>query len=387
MISKQVTMQSGCTVHSNESRVAINLPSPNKNDNLRGWTTLSSATYNGGLQSFTSSRCGVINIKVPPTYDGINPNPAELIDTAIKADTDVELDANATVGMMTAANLNTVRTSSRSSKGVVVDAIVTAGISNARAVGADADCFFLKRSDDTNEHCPEPGTINTVVIINTPLTESAMIEAYAIAIEAKCAACAELSVLCSKSGMIAQGTGTDCLVLACPSFKASHYDNPSSDKPLPKCNSIEYAGKHMLLGEFIGQAVKEATCEAILCNIRELHGSIYRYHLHRYLRWITNLILCGARPCVPPYPMMPVPSAPMEVLALGVILIITSYLSGLILLPRKATVLLGAAAWDRYVVYLLFCLLSIVISSNDVIQMPAVCSTCDPSRGPSRKID
>jgi adenosylcobinamide hydrolase len=336
MSSKKVTLKSGCTLHSSESRVAINLPSYSKNDKLRaGWTALSSATYNGGLQLFASDRCGVINTKVPATYDGINPNPSELIDTAIRVDKDIDLDVNATIGMMTAANLNTVRTSSRSSRGVAVDAIVTAGISNARAAGADADCFFLQTSG-TNEHHPEPGTINTVVVINSPLSESALIEAYAIAVEAKCAACVEISVQCSKSGMIAQGTGTDCLVLTCPSFEAG-------------CNPIEYAGKHMLLGEFIGQAVKEATREAVLCNIRQLHGSIYKYHLHRSMKWITNLILCGARPCVPPYPMMPVPSAPIEVLVLGAILIVLSYLSGFVLLPRKATVLLGAAAWDRYV--------------------------------------
>ncbi|KAL7518945.1 hypothetical protein ACHAWX_003745 [Stephanocyclus meneghinianus] len=230
-----IHMRSGCIVHVDSSRVAIELPTKSKfGTPLHGWNSLSSATLNGGFRSFgcrsssscpgneadTINVCGVINSKVPASYDGINPDPAMLIKNAIDNDRDVQLKADSTVGIMTAAYMKTLRTATRSSAKVVVDAIVTAGVSNSRAVGADADCFDVciksKNQDRTKTDPPPPGTINTVVVINAPLSESAMVEAYAIAIEAKCAACVDLSLMCAKSGKIAQGTGTDCVVLLCP---------------------------------------------------------------------------------------------------------------------------------------------------------------------------
>jgi adenosylcobinamide hydrolase len=385
------TLQSGCKLHSNESNVIIELPSKANNTELYGWNVLSSATHNGGRISLPAKDCGVINIKVPASYDGIHPEPVELIRTVIAAanKNDVTLDANATVGMMTAAHMKTLKVATRSSLGVIVEAIVTAGISNARAAGADADCFFVHK-DQTNATekttRPSPGTINTVVIINAPLSESALVEAFAIAIEAKCAACVELSVMCAKSGKHAQGTGTDCMVLICPStplFSLKERNNP--DKNHAICNVVEYAGKHVLLGEFIGQAVKEATREAILCNIRDLYGTPLKYHCHRYWKWITNLLLCGAQPCVPLHPMMPVPSAPTEVLVLGVALILFSYLSG-IFLPRNATILLASAAWDRCVELRHFQLTSypFCFTNPFITKMSAICSSCNPPRSTCR---
>eukprot|EP00804_Cyclotella_cryptica_P018102 CCRYP_005893-RB/>CCRYP_005893-RB protein AED:0.02 eAED:0.02 QI:115/1/1/1/1/1/2/1139/374 len=368
---KIIPTQSGCTVHVNASRVAIELPTETKcGTPFHGWNSLSSATVNGGFRSFPCRSsppfssddadkiqvCGVINCKVPASYDGIHPDPAILIQNAIDNDGDVQLNADSTVGLMTAAYMKTLRTATRSSSNVVVDAIVTAGVSNARAVGADADCFDLpvksKSQDKGKKTPPPPGTINTVVVINAPLSQSAMVEAYAIAIEAKCAACFDLSLTCAKSGKSAQGTGTDCVVLVCPTTSITYKqaDNIHIDENGTKncrCDLISYAGKHTLLGEFVGQAVREATREAIRANIRELYGSIWRYHCARYLKWIRNLILRGAQPCVPPFPMMPVPSAPSEVLVLGVTLILFSFFVGSLFLPRAATVLMAAASWDR----------------------------------------
>lgn len=377
MASKTTTLQSRCIVHSNETGVTIKLPTE-INGKIHGWNALSSATYNGGLRSLPTNGCGVINIKVPPTYDGIDPPPHQLIRQAIQ-NAEGNLAEDATIGMMTAAHMKTLRTSTRYSGRVVLDVVVTAGISNARAAGADADCFLLQK--ERKEH-PAPGTINTVLVINTPLSESALVEAYAIAVEAKCAACSELNVMCTKSGKNAQGTGTDCLVLICPTFSCANGNkdlNADDTDAIP--NAIEYAGKHMLLGEFIGQAVKEATHEAIVCNICELYGSIWRYRFHQSMKRIANLIRCGAQPCVPPFPMMPVPSAPTEVLVLGVTLTVVAYISGLFL-PRKATIILAATAWDRCVTIFnlnpFICQLT-PANSTHLIQMSSICSTCDPS--------
>jgi adenosylcobinamide amidohydrolase len=61
----------------------------------------------------------------------------------------------------------------------------------------------------------KPGTINTIIIVNVPLSQGAQVEAYSIVIEAKkCSACVHHGVTCSKdSSKFAMGTGTDCSVL------------------------------------------------------------------------------------------------------------------------------------------------------------------------------
>ena len=54
-----------------------------------------------------------------------------------------------------------------------------------------------------------PGTINTIVVTNATLSAAALVEAHALAVEAKCAACTELGLACAKSGRPAQGTFKD----------------------------------------------------------------------------------------------------------------------------------------------------------------------------------
>mmetsp|Transcript_17425 Transcript_17425/g.18847 ORF Transcript_17425/g.18847 Transcript_17425/m.18847 type:complete len:238 (-) Transcript_17425:1381-2094(-) len=174
--------------------------------------------------------------------------------------------------------------------------------------------------------------------VNAPLSTGAIVEAYAIVIEAKCAACADLRVKCAKSmhGDLAQGTGTDCAVLLTPRMSSTTNDDVI----------IEYAGKHILLAEMIGQAVREATREAILSNIYHIHGgSMIRYNIYQWYRSFIG-ILQGARPCVPPFPMMPVPRAPMSVIFFGWFMVIASYFATSFI-GHSATVLIAATFWDR----------------------------------------
>jgi len=338
------------------------------------------------------------------SFVGLNPDPKSFLRTAIRkerlygssgddggssASSSLYCDEEKTVGLMTAASMQSLRTASRSAGGVVVDAIVTAGISNARSAGADADCFYMfspptsQKSCDDNDidndnnrddegkfkegnlsrdftnkistsknnrrrsqqllkqkqrDVPPPGTINTIVVINSPLSSEAMVEAYAIVIEAKCAACADLKVKCAKSmyGELAQGTGTDCAVLLTPRMSSAINDD----------FVIEYAGKHILLAEMIGQAVREATREAILSNIYHIHGgSMIRYNIYQWYRSFIG-ILRGARPCVPPFPMMPVPRAPMSVILFGWFMVLASYFATSFI-GHSATVLIAATFWDR----------------------------------------
>uniref|UniRef100_A0A7S4EIN2 Uncharacterized protein n=1 Tax=Pseudo-nitzschia australis TaxID=44445 RepID=A0A7S4EIN2_9STRA len=395
-----------------------------------GWNAISSAIWNGGSRSFRcrsstsnsnsnsnsrstsnysnsyENKVCVFNYKVPCTYDGLSPEPRALLRTAIgkeryssnsycdekKGNSDNNsnndndngngnnnnnnnsLDDKSTVGIMTAASMKSLRTASRSAGGIFVDVVVTAGISNSRTAGADADVFSMlpQQQDERNtgndskssnnkttatapqEHqprAPPPGTINTVVVINgAPLSEGAVVEAYAIAIEAKCAACADFRLPCAKSlygNDLAQGTGTDCAVLLTPlaSPHSTSASTNSTNVPL-----LEYAGKHCLLAELIGQAVREATREAILSNLIHLHGSLWRYHGHRWKTYFIGLLLRGARPCVPPKPMDSIPPAPLAVLLLGWGMVLVAYgihVLSPFLLPRSATVLIAATFWDR----------------------------------------
>ena len=248
--------------------------------------------------------------------------------------------------------MQTFSKATRSYQGIHVDVVVTSGLSNSRAAGAEADYFVLcenegsgESSDDggadgdqrTGANPIKPGTINTVVITNATLTPAALVEAYAIAIEAKCRACANHSVTCAKSpSELAQGTGTDCCVLIAASETVAGANSNT--------RRVKHAGKHTLFAEMVGQAVEEATSASIMINIRHTHGNFVRYKLHRIAAslWAT---FQGARPCVPPRPMMPVPNAPPSVLAMGMSLTCASYL---LISSKSVALLLGAVFWDRY---------------------------------------
>jgi adenosylcobinamide-phosphate synthase len=312
----RIQLDSGASLLVNDERVTITLS--NNRDHIRNdWTTLSSAVLNGGL--FTNASV-VINFKVPPDYDGVTPNPVELLEGFARQQ---KLDPSKTIGLLTAASLKTLKVSTRAADGVVVDAIVTAGISNARRVGVDADYFIMH--DDS---CKEIGTINAVVVTNAALTPAALVEAYAIAIEAKCAACMDLWVVCSKSGQVAQGTGTDCCVMATRNTG----------------RTVQHAGKHTLFAELVGQAVYEATREALFTNIYHIHGNLFLYTLRQCTRQLERLCR-GSRPCIPPKPMMPVPWAPTSVLIVGVVLLFVAFQSPLV---HSAQVVIAVAACDRY---------------------------------------
>jgi adenosylcobinamide amidohydrolase len=98
------------------------------------------------------------------------------------------------------------------------------------------------------------GTINVLCQLSSPLTESALIEALAIAAEARTAAVLEAGVPSRRSGLPATGTGTDCIAVAAPS---------ASGGPL------RYAGKHTALGHLVGAAVYEAVAAGAAAWKRE----------------------------------------------------------------------------------------------------------------------
>ncbi len=161
-------------------------------------------------------------------------------------------DPRHAVAMMTGAQIARVGFSSRARDGLMVGAWCTAGCANALRVGdrATEGVPRAKATANCKSSTVTPGTINIIVAINQSLTRAALAEALQIAVEARVAAVHDAQVASVRSGKIATGTGTDCIVVAAPASG-------------PRANSIVYCGKHTLPGELIGRAVMRSCAVAI----------------------------------------------------------------------------------------------------------------------------
>ena len=119
--------------------------------------------------------------------------------------------------------------------------IATVGLSNAERIGARVD-----RSGK------DWGTINIAVQTPMGLSEGAMIEALAIAAQARTVAVASVGHALPTG--IATGTGTDCIAIAAPA------------------GDVAFAGMHTALGEAIGRAVHDA----VAAGAREWMATVRR---------------------------------------------------------------------------------------------------------------
>jgi adenosylcobinamide amidohydrolase len=121
--------------------------------------------------------------------------------------------------------------------------VATVGLGNALAAG------------DPPGPMRPVGTINLLCRLAAPLTDEALIEACALAAEARTAAVLEAAVPSRVSGRPATGTGTDCIVIASPVGAARE----------------AYVGKHTRLGADLGAAVRSAVargCQDWLAELR-----------------------------------------------------------------------------------------------------------------------
>src|SRR5262249_21792256 len=84
--------------------------------------------------------------------------------------------------------------------------------------------------------------INLLCSVSAALSEEALVEALALAAEARTAAMLEALVPSCVSGLAATGTGTDCIVVSAAG----------------KGPAERYAGKHTVVGHLVGAAVSEA---------------------------------------------------------------------------------------------------------------------------------
>jgi adenosylcobinamide amidohydrolase len=119
-----------------------------------------------------------------------------------------------------------------------VRCVATVGLSNALRAG------------DPAHASPAIGTINLLAYVDQPLSDEGLIEASAIATEAKCVAMLESGVRSRLSGRPATGTGTDCIVVA-------------SARAGPSQRLEPYAGKHTVIGSAVGAAVERAVAGGV----------------------------------------------------------------------------------------------------------------------------
>lgn len=153
--------------------------------------------------------------------------------------------------LATAANINTLAIAEEAYRDLAVVALATAGVEGGAARAGDPAAYYefgghFERRGDIG---PEtPGTINVILLVNTPMTDGALVRAVMTATEAKAALLQELSVPSRQSARIATGTGTDQIAVAAPREGA-----------VP----LTGAGHHCVLGELIGKAVMAAIREAV----------------------------------------------------------------------------------------------------------------------------
>jgi adenosylcobinamide amidohydrolase len=160
-----------------------------------------------------------------------------------RADLDVDTDASAllrdslarvghpdAVGLLTARDLRRFEEERVERAGVQAWCVATVGLGNALAVGD------LPQTGRV-------GTINLLCQVSLALSEEALIEACAVAAEARTAALLAAGIRSTVSGRPAGGTGTDCIVIAAA---------------VPQDKSEPFAGKYTPCGSAIGAAVYRA---------------------------------------------------------------------------------------------------------------------------------
>jgi adenosylcobinamide amidohydrolase len=151
------------------------------------------------------------------------------------------------VMMGTAANMHYAAVSTETDLALTVTAVVTGGVeTNATCAG---DPARWRETASGIETVPAyAGTINTMLVIDRPLTAAALARAVVTMTEGKSAALQRLAVPSRQSSDLATGTGTDQYCIAVPS---------EGGVPLTSASS------HVKLGELIGRTVRTATQEAL----------------------------------------------------------------------------------------------------------------------------
>ncbi|MBC7129660.1 adenosylcobinamide amidohydrolase [Candidatus Bathyarchaeota archaeon] len=199
-------------------------------------SVISSAIHNGGFKKAKA----ILNVHVSEEQDmlALHQNPTKPV---LKAIENLELSPEATVGMITAADVTKFSLKTMELNGLRVSAIATAGCSFAETAGENIEA---KVSNN------RAGTINIIIAIEGNPTESCMMQNFIAATEAKTAALRELDIRSRYSGDPATGTVTDSLAIVATNVG-----------PL-----IRYGGPASKLGKLVSQCTRSAVKEAALKN-------------------------------------------------------------------------------------------------------------------------
>jgi adenosylcobinamide amidohydrolase len=160
---------------------------------------------------------------------------------------ELTLPRDATVMMGTAANMHYASLNIQRDADVEIAAVVTAGVqTNATCAGDPAG--WRETADGLSKVAATAGTINIMLLVDTPLTPATLARTAVTMTEAKSAALQRLAVPSCYSPDLATGTGTDQFCIAAP----MHGRAP-----------LKSASPHMKFGEIVGVAVRDATAEAL----------------------------------------------------------------------------------------------------------------------------
>jgi adenosylcobinamide amidohydrolase len=151
------------------------------------------------------------------------------------------------VGLLTGARLDRHVDVERQEGGRTARCVATVGLGNALRIGDPPGAEVAAAAVHA------VGTINLLLHVDTPLSLPAQLELLSLATEARTAAVLAGAVRSRRSGLIATGTGTDCIAIASPLPDGG----PDSGAP------AMWAGKHTLLGHLAGAAVHEAIRQAV----------------------------------------------------------------------------------------------------------------------------
>ncbi len=210
--------------------------------------TLTTSHINGGMSTLLKgflNHQSVEGVGHDSQFDKIHGMAKKDYHTEVCAEGGCEPTTYAMMG--TAANMQYAVEKTEIFEEISVTAVVTAGVKgNAARAGDPAK--WDEKEGKWKEVNPLSGTINTIVLVNQPLSPAALSRAVVTMTEAKSAALEELSIGSKYSSGLATGTGTDqfCIgsVLQGEQLKT-------------------WSGHHTRLGELMGRAVKSATLEAL----------------------------------------------------------------------------------------------------------------------------
>lgn len=191
---------------------------------------LSSAVYGGGHGPAER----IVNWKVPLDYACGDP---------VKDFRDMFSHWNyppeGTVGLQTAAKLTHASIREEEGDEFKLVCCTTTGTRNSARAGSHREVFSAH----------QPGTINTVLLVDARMTLSAMVNAVITATEAKAAALQDRGIADSVTGLAATGTTTDAVVLAVSQSSVYSAIHP-------------YAGTATTIGGAIGRLVYDTVSES-----------------------------------------------------------------------------------------------------------------------------